>query len=186
MQMITGLERAGLNGASLLEIGCGVGYLHQSLLELGAGEAVGIELSERMLEEAKALSKKRELSERVQYLQGDFVVLADQLSQADVTILDKVICCYPDAEGMVSRSLDKTGRVYALTIPRDRWYTRMGVRLAAVFLWLIRSSFRSFVYDPHRIEDWITERGYRKVYENVTPIWLTQVYARQAQQGPGV
>jgi len=178
VQLIRGLEQAGINGAAVLEIGCGVGYLHQALLESGADRAAGVDLSDAMLDEARRLARERGLDQRVEYRVGDFVELADTLGEADIAILDKVVCCYPDAEALLRRSLEKTGRVYALTYPRERWFVCLGVAVGAFALWLIRSTFRSYVHDPAQIEAWITARGFAKVYQAQTPVWLTQVYVR--------
>ena len=176
--LIEGLKKAGVAGASILEIGSGVGYLHQSLLRAGATRAVGIDLSEKMLSEAHILAQENGLSDRVEYRHGDFVELADTITDADVTILDKVVCCYPDAEALVKHSLAKTRRVYALTYPRDRAFIRFGMALLAFFLWLIRSPFRSYVHDPEKIESWIKTEGFTKRYQNQTLVWLTQVYVQ--------
>ncbi len=174
--LVDGLKKAGIAGASILEIGSGVGYLHQLLLQAGAARAVGIDLSEKMLTEARILAQENGLSGRVEYRHGDFVEFAGTFADAEVTILDKVVCCYPDAEALVKRSLAKTRRVYALTYPRDRVFIRFGMALLAFFLWLIRSPFRSYVHDPEKIESWIQAEGFKKHYQNRTPVWLTQVY----------
>jgi 2-polyprenyl-3-methyl-5-hydroxy-6-metoxy-1,4-benzoquinol methylase len=178
-QLVTGLEQAGFQGASLLEIGSGVGYLHQTLLERGAASAVGIDLAGKMLNEAAARAQEHGLASRTRYLQGDFVTMAESLEPADVTILDKVICCYPDADAMVNRSLARTRRVYAITIPRDRWFFRMALGLVVLILKAVRSDFRPYIHDPAKIEKWITGAGFTKHYEGTTPIWLTQVYTRR-------
>lgn len=177
-QLLTGLRQAGFADASVLEIGSGVGHLHQTLLEQGAANAVGIDLAPRMIEEAQRWAQERKLQERVHYLQGDFMELGEQVAAADVTVLDKVVCCYPDADGLVHRSLSKTHRVYALTYPRNRWYVRAGVRLAAASLRLLGSAFRPYVHDPAEVQRWIEEAGFRKAYQQHTPIWLTQVFVR--------
>ncbi|MEN8168473.1 MAG: class I SAM-dependent methyltransferase, partial [Pseudomonadota bacterium] len=52
-QLIQGIKQAGLDGAELLEIGCGPGYLHQALLQSGAAHATGVDLAEGMLAEAR-------------------------------------------------------------------------------------------------------------------------------------
>jgi magnesium-protoporphyrin O-methyltransferase len=178
-QFVEGVMQAGIAGATLLEIGCGIGYLHQSLLEQGATRAVGVDMSDRMLAEARSLARERGLSERTAYHQGDFVELAESLPDADVTLLDKVVCCYPDAEALVNRSLARTRRVYALTYPRDRTINRIGVALMRFALWLVRSPFRNYVHDPRIIESRIAAAGFHKRYENHTFIWLTQVYVRE-------
>lgn len=174
--LISGLKQLGFNEASVLEIGCGVGYLHQSLLDHGASRATGIDLSEGMIHEARAVSKERHLEGRTEYIQGNFVDLAGGLARSDITILDKVVCCYPDAASLLKTSIEKTSRVYALTYPRDRWFLKLFSTLAAWVLKLIGSQFRGYIHDPEKIEFWITERGFIKSYENQTMIWLTQVY----------
>lgn len=177
-QLLDGLKLAGIDGAGILEIGSGVGYLHQHLLEQGAQKAVGVDLSEGMLEEARALAAHRGLASRTDYRAGDFMELAETLDTTDIVLLDKVVCCYPDAEGLVKRSLVKARRVYALTYPRDRWYVRLGSALGGVGMWLLRSDFRSYVHSPARIRTWIAQAGFRTLYANHTIIWQTEVYVR--------
>ncbi len=178
-QLLAGLEQVGFEKASVLEIGCGVGYLHQRLLELGAASATGIDISHEMVVEAQHLAEQRGVESRVNYRQGDFLECCDQLESAELVVLDKVICCYPDAENLVQRSLEKSDRIYALTIPRDRWFVRLGLNAMGLLLWLFRSDFRSYLHDPVLIEEWITRQGYVKSYQNQTLCWLSQVYRRQ-------
>ncbi|HFD31765.1 MAG TPA: class I SAM-dependent methyltransferase, partial [Gammaproteobacteria bacterium] len=121
-QLIVGLKQAGFKDATLLEVGSGVGYLHQTLLEQGAKHTVGIDLAADMLKEAKDWAQEKGLAERTEYIQGDFIELLDQVEPADVTILDKVVCCYPFAELLINSTTAKTKRVYALTYPRKRWF----------------------------------------------------------------
>jgi 2-polyprenyl-3-methyl-5-hydroxy-6-metoxy-1,4-benzoquinol methylase len=177
-QMVEGLRREGFQGASLLEIGSGVGFLHQSLLREGAGQATGVDLAPKMLKEARRFAAEAGLSERTRYIDGDFVALADDIEAADITILDKVICCYPDADGLVHKSLAHTNRAIALTYPRVRLMTRIGSMLTAVMMWMIRSDYRNYLHDPEQVQAWIEEAGFRKDYENQNTVWLTQVYAR--------
>jgi SAM-dependent methyltransferase len=176
-QLIAGLEQLGYRGATVLDIGCGVGYLHQTLLERGARSAIGIDLAPKMLAEAGDWAEQRGLSERVRYIEGDFMTL-DGIDDADISLLDKVVCCYPDAQGLVEKSLARTKHIYGLTYPRDRWFIRLGVKAMAWLLWLMRSQFRSYVHDPVQIERWITEKGFHKRFEAQTAMWLTQVYEK--------
>ena len=177
-QLIQGLEQAGFVNATLLEVGSGVGYMHQVLLEQGAKSAVGIDLAPDMLKEAQQWAEEKGLMDRVQYIQGDFIELLDQVEAAEVTILDKVVCCYPHAELLVNSSTKKTKRVYALTYPRNRWFIRSAIEVMAFFLKLIGSDFRAFVHSPDDIERWITEAGFKKTYQDQTFIWLSQIYTK--------
>ncbi len=177
-QLLDGIQQAGIEAAELLEIGCGVGYLHQALLQAGARTATGVDLSDRMLVEARQLALKTGLGERTDYLQGDFVALVDTIPQADITIMDKVVCCYPEPERLLNAALDKTRRVLALTYPRDRLPVRLLVAIAAFFLKLFGSDFRPFVHDPAAIVHWITSRGFASQTRVTTPGWLTEIYLR--------
>jgi magnesium-protoporphyrin O-methyltransferase len=179
-QLIEGVRQAGVEEASVLEIGCGPGYVHQALLRCGAASAVGVELSVRMLQQARLLAKRQGLTQCTSYRHGDFVELASELEAADVTILDKVVCCYPNAEMLLRLSLERTRKAYALTYPRDRLITRLGVRLAGQWLMLLGSQFRPYVHDPRRIERTILATGFEKLYSRATPVWLTQIYVRAA------
>ncbi len=176
-QLLSGLQQAGYQQASLLEIGSGVGQLHLHLLEQGAASAVGVDLAEAMIAEARSWAQSRGLTARATYHVGDFMEL-QELPAADITFMDKVVCCYPDADGLVHRSLRHTRRVYGLTYPRQTWYTRLGVLLGGVLMKLVFSDFRPYLHDPRQVERWIQAAGFVKSYENRTLIWLTQVYQR--------
>lgn len=173
------VREADIEGATLLDIGCGAGFVHQSLLRDGAARAVGIDLSEDMLAEARALAAEQSLTARTDYVAADFVYVADALPVADVTILDRVVCCYPDAETLVNRSLEKTGRVYALTYPRDHLWNRILTELEALGLRMLCCAFRSYIHDTARIQAWIEAGGFAKRSEHVDRIWIMQVYSRR-------
>ncbi|MDH5765908.1 MAG: class I SAM-dependent methyltransferase [Gammaproteobacteria bacterium] len=177
-QLMAGLEMAGYQDCTVLDVGSGVGYIHQTLLEQGAASAVGIDLSTEMIKESRAWAEQRGLVDRTNYLVGDFIYQAELIDVADICILDKVVCCYPDAESLINLTLDKTSKIFALTYPRNKWYVRLATGMAAVFLKVLRSEFRPYVHDRLLIEQWIADQGYSKVYENRTIVWLTQVYKR--------
>jgi SAM-dependent methyltransferase len=177
-QLLAGLEQIGYSEATLLDIGCGVGHLHLSLLERGAGAAAGIDLSPKMLSEAKKWAEERGHGDNVNYIEGDFMEIDGDVAAADVCLLDKVVCCYPDAQGLINKSIAKTRRTYALTYPRDRWFVRLGTRVWNSMFWIARSDFRSFVHDPIQIENWIADYGLEKRFEDHTTAWLTQIYVR--------
>ncbi len=177
-QLMDGLKQADFKDASLLEVGSGVGYLHQTLLEQGAKNAVGIDLAADMLKEAEDWASEKGLAERIEYIQGDFIELLDQVESADVTILDKVVCCYPHAELLVNSTTVKTKRVYALTYPRKRWFIKVAIDIMAVGFKIVGSDFRVYMHNPDDIERWITQAGFKKTYQQQTFIWLTQVYQK--------
>jgi SAM-dependent methyltransferase len=177
-QLMRGICDGGIEGATLLEIGCGPGYLHRALLRLGASRATGVDLSAGMLAIARAGAQAEGLAERTAYVQGDFTQIADAVPDADVVVLDKVICCYPDWGSLVERSLLKARHRYAFTIPRDRVLTRAGLTAMRWGLQAIGCCYQPFIHDAGQIDARILAGGFRRTYEARTAGWLTRVYAR--------
>jgi magnesium-protoporphyrin O-methyltransferase len=177
--LIGELERAGVAGATLLDIGGGVGAIHHELLDAGAREAVHVDISPAYLEAARGESERRGHGSRVRFLHGDFVQLAESIGSADVVTLDRVICCYPDMELLVGRSAEKAGRVYGAVYPRDRWWTRLAVGVANGVLRIRRSAFRVFVHAPPAIERVLQGRGFDRRDGGHTFLWEVSLYVRR-------
>jgi magnesium-protoporphyrin O-methyltransferase len=165
--------------ASILEIGCGVGGLHLSLLQAGAERAAGFDISEKMIHAARKLSSEMGLSERTQYWQGDFIEMREQTPAADITILDKVICCYENFEELIARSAAKTKRVYAVSYPRESYVARFVFCAGAFLFRLMRRSFHPYYHAPRRIQAAIEQQGFDKIFERRTTIWAVQVFQRR-------
>lgn len=183
-QLVAGLAGIGFQNATLLEVGCGVGYLHQWLLCQGASRAVGVDLSEPLLVEAQTLADWQGVDHQVSYLQGDFTELTDHLPLADIVIMDKVVCCYPDARTLLNDAAAHAVRGIALTYPRNHFLSRTVMRLLNQLLDRLGSGFQTYLHDPLRIEEWLGEAGWIKHYQRQTLMWLTQVYVPRAEIPP--
>ena len=91
------VELAGdVSGATVLEVGGGVGAIELELLAAGADRATNVELSGEYEEEAAKLLAERGLSERVDRRVGDFV--DEPVEPHDVVVMHRVVCCYPDVD----------------------------------------------------------------------------------------
>lgn len=170
------LESMGLNDLTLLEVGCGVGAFHQTLLEKGASTATGIDLTPRMLQLAESRAKEHELEQRTQYRLGNLVEISETLDSVDVTVLDKVVCCYPAPKELIRATLDCTSRVIALTYPRKHLLGEIYNKIWKFGFWLFRSDFRSFMHEPRLVQESIEAGGFKRVFDRDSPMWHTQVY----------
>ena len=72
-EMVGFLREHGVEGASVLEIGGGVGAIQLELLEAGAAQATNLELSPEYEETAEELVRERGLEGRVERRLGDVV-----------------------------------------------------------------------------------------------------------------
>jgi len=177
--LVEGMRACGLAQASLLEIGCGAGGLHLSLLKEGASRATGYDISERMIAGARQLSAEMGFEPRTQYWHGDFVALHESAHEADVAILDKVICCYENVRELIAASTAKTRRVYAVSYPRESAWVRRFFQAGIFFCKLLRSSFRPYYHSPQEIVRLITAAGFEMAYERRTFIWAVQIFQRK-------
>jgi magnesium-protoporphyrin O-methyltransferase len=176
--LLEGIRKEPVREKNILDIGCGVGSLHITLLQEGAARATGVDVAEGMLQKAKELSSEFGLHEKVSYKHGDFVELADSIPDADITILDKVVCCYGDLDRLLEKSVNKTTRIYGLVHPKNNFLVGGMFKLQIAVLKLFRSKFRPFWHDWDLMHQKITQRGFRLLYEKPTFAWNVAVFQR--------
>ncbi|MCR9143886.1 MAG: class I SAM-dependent methyltransferase [bacterium] len=163
----------------ILDIGCGVGGLHLTLLaENAAAHARGIDIADGMLAQARDFARDMDLSARVNYTTGDFVDLADEIPPADITLLDKVVCCYENVEELVRLSTDHTRAIYAVSRPRDIWYMRWVFKTQSWFMKMFRFAFYPCWHNWTHVHDQIVAAGFAPVFQDRTTLWDVAVYRR--------
>jgi len=133
-------------GYSVLEIGGGIGEIQLELLKDGAARALNVELATQYERVADEMIRDRGLADRVERRLGDFVREAGTIPSADVVIMNRVVCCYPDLEALVGAAADHARHYMVMTFPVDRWWIRCGIAAANTFLRVRRSTFRGYAH----------------------------------------
>ena len=178
--LIEELASDGLAGRTVLEIGAGVGAVHNELLRRGAAAAVDVDASRAFLAAAREEAERQGHADRVRYLAGDFVALADQVEPADLVALDRVICCYSDMAGLVGRSAGLARRRYALVYPRGSWLGRVGTAVLNLQLRISGSAFRVYTHRAADVDRIVAEQGLVRRSRRTTWVWQLVVYERPA------
>lgn len=178
--LLDALRREGVAGATVLDIGGGVGAVHHELLKAGASAATDVDASTAYLDAAQAESKRQGHSDRTSYLYGDFVALAGEVEPADIVALDRVVCCYPDMAALVGTSAAKARRLYGLVYPRDTWWVRAGIKVINTFLALQRSAFRVFCHPTAEVDATLRRHGLQQRFHATSGPWQIAVYGRGA------
>jgi 2-polyprenyl-3-methyl-5-hydroxy-6-metoxy-1,4-benzoquinol methylase len=166
-------------GGVLIDVGGGIGAIQHELLANGLDRAVHVDASAAYLEASRAEAERRGNAERVSYEYGDFVELADGLPAADVVTLDRVVCCYPDMPRLVAASTAKSRALFALSYPRRRWATTVGITLANLYFRARGSAFRTYLHPPEAIAAEVRSHGFRPVADTQTFLWHVSVYRRE-------
>ena len=167
-----------LRGAEVLEVGGGVGGLHLELLRQGAAGAADVDVSAAYLRAAQGLAERMGLRDRVRYVQGDFAGLAGGIAPADVVVMHRVVCCYPQMGPLVSAAAEHARRRLVLSHPVDTWYARLMVGLGNAYLRLSRSSFRGFVHAQEAIAAAAAAGGLRLAMRRLSWPWQIAVFER--------
>ncbi len=144
-------ERGGVQGRTVLEVGGGVGAIQLELLRAGAERTVNVELSPAYEPFAVQLLRASALEGRVDRRLLDFAAEGDSVEPADLVVLNRVVCCYPDYETLVGAAADHTRQRLFLTFPRDAWWTRFGLRTINLVQRLRRRAFRVYLHPPAAI-----------------------------------
>lgn len=170
---------AAVEGETVLDIGGGIGDLSVELLQNGAARATVVEISDGYDEAAAKLSAERGLADRVERRIGDFVAQADLVEPHDVVVLHRVVCCYADADALVTAAAAHARRSLALTYPRPSWLTRFGIGLGNLWLRATRCGFRAYVHPFEAISGPAERQGLALVRrEPQGLVWENAVFER--------
>jgi magnesium-protoporphyrin O-methyltransferase len=165
-------------GASLIDIGGGVGTIHHLLLDAGAKSAVHVDISNAYLDVAREEAARRGHAGQVRFIHGDFVEVARDVPAADVVALDRVICCYPDMDALLGRAAEKTRRLLGAVYPRDAWWVRAALVWINTLQRLRRSSFRLYFHAPAAIDARLRGEGLTQTSLRRTAFWEIVRYER--------
>ncbi len=173
------LHARDLRGATVLEVGGGVGALELELLKAGAERGTLVEISPAYEPYALELTNEAGLSERVDRRLLDFAEQPEEVEAADVVVMNKVVCCYPDYRRLVGAAAGHARRNLVMSFPRRSWWTRAGVTGANLVERLRGQAFRAYVHPPAQIVAVAEAQGLERVYEHVGVIWQTVALERR-------
>jgi SAM-dependent methyltransferase len=177
--LLTELRRWPLEGASILDVGGGIGVIDMELADHGPGSATIVEASPTYFEVARSEVESRYGPRPTRFVVGDFAAIAPTLPDADIVTLDRVVCCYPDAEGLLRGAAERARRLVAFTYPRNRWYVRAFIALVNSWQRLTGNPFRAFIHPPERMHAALEHAGLVCAARRGTAVWMFALYRRE-------
>ena len=170
------LKARGVDGATVLEVGGGIGAIQIELLKAGAAKVVSIELTPTYEEVATQLLREAGLEDRVERRVMDFANAGDAVEAADVVVLNRVICCYPDMPKLAGAAADHTKGVLVMSFPRE--WTSVGLGMANFGMWALRQGFHIFVHRHEQIAETAAQHGLKRTTDAPGFIWQVASFAR--------
>ncbi len=175
-----------LDGATVIDIGAGVGAVHLGLLARGARAAVDVDGSSAYVAAARGEAERQGVADRVTHLLGDATVLAPTLEPADLVALDRVVCCFPDVDALLGAASSLAGRRIGLVYPRDRWWIRAGATLANPVFFARSAGYRIRIHRQAVVAALLAGAGFDRIAERDGRVWRIETWERvPAGREPG-
>jgi hypothetical protein len=177
-RLVEMIAARGVDGADVLEVGGGIGALQLELLQRGAARTTNAELSPAYERDAAALLVERSLTQHVDRRIADIVTDPDAVPPADVVLLHRVVCCYPDYEGLLGSAARKAGRLLAFSFPPDLAVARAAMLVLNLWPRLRGCDFRSYVHPEREMLAAAERNGFRVVCRERSGIWRIALLER--------
>lgn len=177
-RMVELLAADGLAGATVLDIGGGVGAMGIELLRRGASSALTVELSTAYDEEARRLASEAAVADRVHRKVVDLAATPDQVPAADIVVLHRVVCCYPDHARLLGVAADHCRSRMAFSHPPRNLASRALVAGQNAMFTITGKQFRTFAHPPEKMLGTLEARGLRPIASDRAGIWRVQFLTR--------
>lgn len=157
-----------------IDVGSGAGGIMVGLLDKNLDFVYGVDLAPSMVDLArKRLEEKgyvdKSKVQKISFLDYSFEQNLDAVS------LHEVLCCHPDRQAMLEKTLSAKPKVIVITLPRNRLFFRFGAGLLGQ-LRKIKKGFRFYVHDIKTIDDQLAEANYELVDDFKKFFWDTRTY----------
>ena len=178
------LTQNGLVGKTVLDIGCGTGFFALETIKQGASSCIGVDLSSAAIHEANEFAKESGLQNRARFEVAD---AASTQHAADIVVMDKVLCCYPDADSLLKTASASSNRLLGFVVPRDeglmRPLMRIGTGLINLVEMLRKTGFRLYLHPLLSLDRLLVDNGLQQSNKTKSRFWLVFLYKRTE---PGV
>jgi len=165
------LKEQGVEGLTLLEIGGGIGAIQLELLKAGLAGAVSVELTPTYEESAAELLREAGFADRVERRVMDFVDAGQDIGAADIVVMNRVICCYPDVPKLAGAAADRARGILVMSFPKERWWTQVMVWMANVGMAMARREFRIFLHPIGEIIETGEKHGLKQAVDRPGLFW---------------
>jgi magnesium-protoporphyrin O-methyltransferase len=176
--MVSAATAAGVDGARVLEIGGGIGKLQAEMVLAGAARGEVVELVSAFEPYAQELARRKGIEDRTSFRVVDLLETPGSVEEADLVLLNRVVCCSPDGVALAGMAAGLTRRRLAMSFPRDLTLVRAAVAAQNLAFRVLGKAFRAFVHSPQELVAVATASGLRLVETGRQGMWEYVVLER--------
>ena len=171
-------RQPGSEGASVLEIGGGIGTISLALLRAGAASATLLELSPAYEPAATELAVEQGFAGRARFVLGDLAAEPDLVPPADVVVLHRVVCCSPHGPALLAEGASHARRVLVFSYPTRALWLRVAVWTLNRSLAALGREYRMYLHDPARLLAAAASSGLTPVAKQREGLWYLAAFGR--------
>ncbi len=165
-------------GDSLLDIGGGVGALGLELKGLQQYTAVDASLA-YLSEAQKLFTEHQWTAEQLRFEGADFTEVAAATKAHHHVCLDKVICCYPNMEELLSKACEKAEKQVGLVYPLTGLIPSLFQAVGNFYFKIKKSAFRGYLHPRQKVAALLESHGFRCTASSWGIPWRVEVWRRQ-------
>jgi len=169
-----------LEGKTLLDIGGGIGAIQWGFLKSGGNRTIDVDASNSYQLVAKEYSEELGYDHSASFVFGDFVESAHEIPYVDFVTMDKVLCCYPDYESLLSEALKKCKTQILITYPLGGSIARFIAAIENLYFRIRKIEFVTYIHSPKEIENFIKSQGFELTKKSISFPWHLQVYTKSS------
>src|SRR6266568_534551 len=174
------LTESGLVGKTVLDIGCGTGFFALETLRQGASSCTGVDLSPSAIHEANEFAKESGLQDRARFEVAN--AASTRHLPSDIVVMDKVLCCYPDADALLKTASASSTGLLGFVIPRDEGLMKPAMRIGIGLINLVervrKTGFRLYLHPLSSLDRLLVDNGFQRSSKATSRFWLVFLYTR--------
>ena len=95
----------------------------------------------------------------------------------DGVSMHRMICCHPNKDEVIDKTLNFQPKVISLTIPRNRFFIKVYIKILSWYRRLF-NRFHPYYYDPQDIIQQYSENDYKLIDTRTEMIWITLTFIK--------
>lgn len=132
---------------------------------------MNLELSPAYEQEAKRLAREEGFDERIAYRLHDIASEPATVEPADIVVLHRVVCCYPDYRRLLGAAGDHARRYLVFSYPPRHAVSRLFIGAQNLIFRFLKREFRTFAHPPTEMLAVLEAHGLQPAVAHRAVVW---------------